>query len=120
ACASPSQGDDTPHWELVKRQDGIKIYVTQLPNEHLKTFRGVTLMPLQDFSAIGAIMDDYAFVASWLHMVSAIKGIARTAPDDKLMRLVTRLPWPVSDRDVVLHVGMTQNPNTYAVRIPFH
>lgn len=120
AMASGPDADDAPTWELVKQKDGIKIFVTQLPDEHLKTFRGVTLMSLDDFSAIGPIMDDYDFVASWLHMVSEIDGIARTSEDDKLIRLVTRLPWPVSDRDVVLHVGMVQNAKNYAVRIPFH
>lgn len=111
---------DPIDWELVNRNDGILIYMAQLPDEHLKTFRGVTTIQLDDFSAIGAIMDDYAFVASWMHMVSTIDGIARTAPNDRLVYMTTRLPWPVNNRDVVLHVGLEQDPDTYAIRMPMH
>src|SRR5699024_8766300 len=73
-----------------------------------------------DFTAIGAFMDDYDFVADWLHMVSGIDGIKRVGYNNRLVRVTTSLPWPVSDRDVILRVGMYQDPVTYAVHMPFH
>ena len=112
--------DDEANWKLVSRNDGIMVYTAKLPDEHLKTFRGVTTMQLDDFTAIAAFMDDYDFVASWMHMVSTIDGISRTSPDNRLVYVTTRLPWPVSDRDVVLHVGIEQDAASYAVRLPFH
>lgn len=105
-------------WKLVNRNDGVFVYMARMPNERLKTFRGVTTIDLDDFDAIAAFMDDYEFVTSWLHMVSTIDNIARTTPDDRLVYVTTRLPWPVNNRDAVLHVGLTQDPETYAVRMP--
>lgn len=120
AAALAADADQDVDWKLVSRNDGIMIYMAQLPDERLKTFRGVTTMQIDDFSAIAAFMDDYQFVASWMHMVSTVDGISRTSPDNRLVYVTTRLPWPVSDRDVVLHVGINQDPATYAVRLPFH
>lgn len=120
ADASTVDASTRIDWELVKRNDGIMIYMAQLPDEHLKTFRGVTTIKLDDFTAIGAIMDDYSFVASWMHMVSTIDGIARTSPSDRLVYVTTRLPWPVNNRDVVLHVGLQQDPVSYALSMPMH
>lgn len=110
--------DTDASWKLVNRNDGIFVYMAQMPNERLKTFRGVTTIDLDDFDAVAAFMDDYQFVTSWLHMVSTIDNIARTTPDDRLVYVTTRLPWPVNNRDVVLHVGLEQDPETYAVLMP--
>lgn len=106
-------------WKLVTDRDGIKVYMAHQDDARIKTFRGVTVMPLEDFKSIGAFMDDYDFVATWLHMVSEIEDLGRESPYDREVYITTRLPWPVSDRDTPLWVGIEQEPGSYAVRIPF-
>lgn len=111
---------DQEEWKLVTDRDGIKVYMAHHDDARIKTFRGVSILPMEDFKSIGAFMDDYDFVASWLHMVSEIKDLGRASPFDRQVYITTRLPWPVSDRDTPLWVGLTQDPDTHAVRIPFH
>ena len=106
-------------WKLITDKDGIQVYRAHTDDSPIKTFRGETDINLEDFRSLGPIMDDYDFVASWLHMISAIEGVARPSPYDRTVWLTTRLPWPVSDRDAALHVTLEQNPETYAVRMPF-
>lgn len=112
-------GMNPDEWKLVTDRDGIKVYMAHDDDARIKTFRGVSVMPLEDYRSIGAFMDDYDFVAGWLHMVSEIEDLGRDSPYDRQVYITTRLPWPVSDRDAPLWVGLTQDPETYAVRIPF-
>ena len=62
-------------WTLVTDRDDIKVYRAHTDDSLIKTFRGETEVALKDFRSIAAIMDDYDFVAEWLHMVSEIRGV---------------------------------------------
>jgi len=106
-------------WKLVTDRDDIKVYRAHTDDSLIKTFRGETEVALKDFRSIAAIMDDYDFVAEWLHMVSEIRGVSRVSPYDRTVWLTTRLPWPVSDRDVVLNVWQEQDAQSYTLRMPF-
>lgn len=118
--ARGSEADwETEDWDLVTDRDDIKVYMAHDNDARIKTFRGVTTLPMEDFTSIGAAFDDYDFVASWLHMVSEIEGLERNSDFDREVYVTTRLPWPVSDRDTPLWVGLEQRDN-YAVYIPFH
>jgi hypothetical protein len=105
-------------WKLVTDRDEIKVYMAHDSSATIKTFRGVTVLPMEDFRSIGAAFDDYDFVASWLHMVSEIEGLERESEFDRHVYIKTRLPWPVSDRDAPLWVGLEQRDD-HAVYIPF-
>lgn len=109
---------DSDDWKLVTRRDDIKVYMAHKDDAGIKTFRGVTTLPMEDYGSIGAAMDDYDFVSSWLHMVSEIEDLGRESPYDREVYVTTRLPWPVSDRDTPLWVGMEQQED-YVVHIPF-
>lgn len=121
--AGPARGSEADweieDWELVTDRDDIKVYMAHDNDARIKTFRGVTTLPMEDYTSIGAAFDDYDFVASWLHMVSEIEGLDRHSAFDREVYVTTRLPWPVSDRDTPLWVGLEQRDN-YAVYIPFH
>lgn len=119
----PALGSDAEwevdDWDLVTDRDDIKVYMAHDNDARIKTFRGVTTLPMEDFTSIGAAFDDYEFVASWLHMVSEIKELERASTFKRQVYVTTKLPWPVSDRDTPLWVGLEQRDN-YAVYIPFH
>ncbi len=118
--ARGSEADwEAEDWDLVTDRDDIKVYMAHDNDARIKTFRGVTTLPMEDYTSIGAAFDDYEFVASWLHMVSEIEALDRKSPFDREVYVTTRLPWPVSDRDTPLWVGLEQRDN-YAVYIPFH
>jgi hypothetical protein len=118
--AQAQQPLDPDAWKLVTDRDGIQVYMAHDDDARIKTFRGVSEFDLHEFNSIGAMMDDYDFVATWLHMVSEIEDLGRESPYDREVYVTTRLPWPVSDRDTPLWVGLEQDPETYAVRVPFH
>tara|TARA_B100000676_G_C18023133_1_gene813903 strand:- start:593 stop:1327 length:735 start_codon:yes stop_codon:yes gene_type:complete len=108
-----------PQWVLVTDRDDIQVYRQDDDSSRLKTFRGVGVVPVSDFNAIGALMDDYDAVASFMHMVSEIRDLHRASPYLRDVYVTTRLPWPVKDRDAPLRVTFYQEPDSYELVMPF-
>lgn len=109
---------EEPAWILVTDRDGVKVYRQDENSTRLKTFRGVARLKVDDFKAIGVLMDDYAEVADFMHMVSEIRDVKRYGHDKRDVYITTRLPWPVSDRDAPLRVSFYQEPETYDLVMP--
>lgn len=118
-CALSFANAQDRDWKLITNKDDIKVYRAHTDDSPIKTFRGEAEIALQDFRSIGAIMDDYDFLASWLHMVSGIEHIAYASPSNRTVWLKTELPWPVSDRDTGLKIGLEQDPETFVLTVPF-
>lgn len=109
----------TGRWTLVTQREGVRVYMAHDDDARIKTFRGEARIALDDFSALSAQLDDYAFMASWLHMVSEIAEISREDPLRRQLHVSTRLPWPVENRDITLEMAVSQDPHTYAVDVLF-
>jgi len=106
-------------WRLVTDRDGIAVYMAHNDDSAIKTFRGEALVNLSDFRAFGNQVDDYAFVASWMHMISSIEELDRDSPVQRTIWVTTRLPWPVSNRDAALDLTLSQDPDSNAVIIAY-
>ena len=60
--AMPALASDG-EWVLVTDRDGIQVFRQDDGDSRLKTFRGVADLQVNDFNAIGALLDDYDAVA---------------------------------------------------------
>lgn len=96
-------------WKLVSNRDGIQVYMRPGNDvSRLKTFRGVTVVPLEDQYTLAAILNDYESYPVWLHFVDSASEIGRNSPLLRYLRFTTQLPWPLSDRDAVLEARVVQ------------
>lgn len=106
-------------WRLVTDRDGIRVYMAHNDESSIKTFRGEGVIPMTDFRAIGNQVDDYEFIASWMHMISSISELERDSAVDRRIWVTTRLPWPVSNRDAALDLQIRQEPDTHTVVVAY-
>ncbi|MEE4250213.1 MAG: START domain-containing protein [Alcanivoracaceae bacterium] len=106
-------------WRLVTDRDGVLVYMSHNDDSSIKTFRGEAVVPMSDLRAIGNQVEDYEFVASWMHMISSISELSRESGVERKIWVTTRLPWPVSNRDAALDLHITQEPDTGAVVIAY-
>ncbi len=106
-------------WKMVADRNGIQVYMAHDDDARIKTFRGVTELEVHEWDVFGAHVDDYDFVASWLHMVSEIRELSRQSSTVRDIYVTTRLPWPVSDRDAPLRLTFNQDPKTYAWHVHY-
>ena len=121
ACASaPALAeDDANAWQLITDRDNIQVFRRENDDSRMRSFRGVTVMPVEDFAAIGTQLNDYEFIANWMHMVSEITEISRRTQQDRNVHVTTFLPWPVSNRDVTLRILLEQSRDDHAVNVRY-
>ena len=98
----------TPEWKLITDRRDIKVYIGADPQARLKTFRGVTTMELPDEYAMLALYNDIEAFPRWLHMIDEAELLGERSPLDRDLRFTIKLPWPLSDREVVLNSKLVQ------------
>jgi hypothetical protein len=104
-------------WRLVRDLNGIQVYMKHRDDSRIKSFQGKTTMKAPDPYALAAVIEDFDAAPEWMHMVSKVSEIKRHSDDKRDVRLETRLPWPVNNRDGVVNALVIQNPENYDIEI---
>lgn len=115
----PARQPGKQDWRLLSDSDGIQVYTRTGGDSRLKTFRGVTTIPVHDWQAIAGVVNDYANAPRWLYFVTSVQEIGRRAPLDRDIIFQTDLPWPVSDREAVVKVKGWNPPGTWDTVLRF-
>lgn len=109
---------DKASWELEKEDEelGIRIYTRDIKGSDLKEFRGETRIKSNLTGPI-ALIEDVSQASQWMHNCSAVDIIENVVPGEAVSYVVTEAPWPVSDRDSVVHTKTTQDADSKVVRV---
>ena len=103
-------------WVLNKEENGVKVFVRDTPNSAFRAFKGVTTFPV-NLSAVVAALDDVKAYPKYLHQFKSAKVLRKISDTESIRYIVTNMPWPVKDRDVVIHSRLNQNPQSKQVII---
>lgn len=95
------------NWQFKKEENGIQVYVRPIKNANhnlkelkiTKTFRG-------DLNTIAALLTDVASYPNWVYKCALSKTLREKSAWDIHFYSETELPWPLQNRDVVLHSKM--------------
>jgi hypothetical protein len=109
---------NTYAWDLEYDEDGIQIYTQDIAGSNFKAFRGTTTVN-SDLINVIAHQVNIESMPEWLHDCSKSELISELNGQDMYIYQRTSAPWPVSDRDYVLHMNITQDPQDYSVLITF-
>ncbi|MGE7958294.1 START domain-containing protein [Pseudomonas sp. NPDC089530] len=102
------------NWQLAKDQDGIQIYLTQVPGSGYRGFRGVTKIRA-DIPTLSALQENLRVACAWLYGCKQMR-LLKNDGDDTWVYLTTDLPWPAITRDMVLWVHTEQREDGSLVR----
>ncbi len=103
-------------WELNKQADGIKVYVRDIPNSKLKSFRGEITIPTRLTSLVAALEDTKVFPRLF-HQCKSAKSLKKTGSNEHYNYIVTGMPWPVNPRDSITHSVLRQDKKTKKIDI---
>ena len=105
-------------WDLEKENEdlGIKVFTREVEGSDLKAFRGEMTI-VTTLTAPIALIEDTTRAPEWMHNCGVVEIIENVAPGEAISYMITVAPWPVSDRDTVVHSKATQDPETLAVRV---
>lgn len=109
-----AQAGDT--WELIKEDQGIRVYSKSGISGELIEIKAISHInsALEPFVAL---MNDVENFKNWMHATREAKIIQREGPYHYTYYMLSDLPWPARDRDVILNLRIHKKEATRAVYI---
>ena len=102
------------NWELIKEDNGIRVYSKSNPSSDFIEIKAVSEVA-STIESFVALMNDVDNFKNWMHAAKEAKLIKRTGEYHYTYYLLSDLPWPAQDRDVVLSLSIHRDPETNAV-----
>ncbi len=105
-------------WYLEKEEDNIQVFIAETKGSLVKSFRGVVTVN-SSLDSVLSVIADVSSYPRWLHNCRSAKTIKRVGENETFNHIITDMPWPVVDRDSIVHSIKTQNDSTNQVTIKF-
>ncbi len=114
-CALAPAATAAEKWEFVDRFDGVRVWRMQRANSNVFAFRGEVLAKVH----IGRVLSAFAtskYHRGWVDRWEASTDLKLIGPLERVFWIRFDLPWPVSDRDYVLHTKAVPDAAKRVVR----
>ncbi len=113
-----SYADAVENWKLVKNADGIQIYTMPLEGSDVDAFRGVVVVDAS-LTSVLAVINDVPSQPRWMASCAEARVLRRINGNRAIVYRVTKAPWPVSDRDMVIISTVTVAPGGRTAVVTF-
>lgn len=101
-------------WNFVKEQEAIKVY-TRLPaDSEIKELK-IEMEVESSLAAIVALIDDMDRYPEWVYNSTGIQLVERISDTELIYFNEIDFPWPLSDREVMVHSSYTQNEESKVI-----
>lgn len=95
-------------WQLIKNEDGIKVYTRRLENEKFKEVRAdFELKATQD--QLIALLQNITHQKEWSYGTKKTYMIDKKNKDTLIYYVEVALPWPMSNRDLVVELSFKKD-----------
>jgi len=105
-----------PDWKLKQNKEGVEIYTRTVENSDFKAIRVICGLPVSLSQLVMVIMDVNTAV-DWVYSTKSSTLLKKVSPSEIYYYSEVALPWPVSNRDFVAHLKVTQDPHSKVVTI---
>ncbi|NQY11360.1 MAG: hypothetical protein HRT71_17825 [Flavobacteriales bacterium] len=92
-------------WELARDNDGVKIYTKDSEASSFKAFKLITIIKCSDLAIPYGILKDIEKIPDWVQDVESIEVVKTLGPDHTIEYHKIGVPWPFSDRDMVIETS---------------
>lgn len=100
--------DDSEAWRLRKEAGKIRIYTTDQVDSSFQAFKAEAVLNVP-IEAVMAVMSNPKSCVEWVLNCSESYGVGGNDFTDRYAYSVNDMPWPVTDRDYVLHIRTRGN-----------
>ncbi|TGM14020.1 START domain protein [Leptospira selangorensis] len=101
-------------WDLEKEKNGITVHTRTVEGSELKEFRGKTKLKT-DLNTVISLMEDNPNYVTWFKNCKHAEAVKVLNTKEKYIYIQNGAPWPVNDRDFVIHTVFSQDKTTGAV-----
>ncbi|MEW5735332.1 MAG: START domain-containing protein [Thermodesulfobacteriota bacterium] len=101
-AAAPCLAATDSGFTLIRNRNGVRTYEKRFPGTPVREFKSITIIdaPLE---VIAAVLRDVPSYPEWLPQCVESKLLHQEGLFDLTIYQVSDLPWPLSDRDAVIH-----------------
>lgn len=108
----PLTAQDKHAWVLKNDKDAVKVYYRKSSDIYELKLATSLKVPL---SGVARLFDEVEKYPVWGYKITEARLLKRVSPTEMYYYSRLDFPWPMSDRDVVLHTKLQQDPKNGAV-----
>ena len=101
-------------WHLKKYEQGIRVYTRHAENSKLKELRS-DFQVKTSLSSIVALLNDFDSYPDWVYRCEKSYAALKISDHEFIQYQSVKAPWPVENRDIVIHKKLTQDPVTKVI-----
>ncbi len=103
-------------WTLRKDKNGIKVYTTKEPGQKFESIK-VEAQLTGTLQKLMAILTDVPSTKNWVYATKEAYIIREIKANDIIYYTRTALPWPVSDRDIAIHMQLNKDEGSNTLKV---
>src|SRR5258706_2963428 len=96
------------NWKLSKEKDGIRVYQSDVQHSNYKSIKVECIME-GNYDKLVAVLNNVSHQKDWVYSSKTSYIINRVSPYEFYYYTETHLPWPMSNRDAVVHLKMNKD-----------
>lgn len=106
------------NWEKTEEdpENDILVYTRSVEYSPIKEYKGKTTVSAT-LDALVCLMADAESFPEWMHNVKSSRTLERISDTERIIYVAQGVPWPMTDRDLVLHSKLRMDPDTRRVTI---
>lgn len=116
ASAATGPSDATEEWQLQKRDNQISVYTREVEGSPYLEVKAIALIDAP-MARVVQYLGDGDGCSQWRAMCKSSRVIDRPSQQERRVYLVLDFPWPVSDRDVVMHSATDIDPQSRTAKV---
>jgi hypothetical protein len=90
-------------WELENQKKGISIFLSDVPGSPYKAVK-VECTLTGTYTKLVSLLSNVSDFNNWIYNTRFSKILKQNSPQDFVYYSVTHMPWPLTNRDVIIHV----------------
>jgi len=103
-----STGFGQYNWKLIKDKDGIRVFQSETKTSNFKSIK-VECTLEGTYDKLISVLSNVALHKEWVYKVKTPYIIKKNSPQDFYYYTETSMPWPMSNRDAVVHLTMNKD-----------
>jgi len=103
-------------WELEKDKDSIKVWTRVTEGSDIKSFKAITTINAT-VAQLTAVLNDINSYPEWMADVETTEILEEISENERYYHFEVDAPWPVSNRDNIIHYLLQKDPKTKGVVI---
>lgn len=91
------------NWKLEKEKNGISVYLSDVAGSNFKAVK-VECVLTGTYAKLIALLTNVSHFSKWIYNNKSSNLLKQNTPLDFIYYSETHMPWPLSNRDVVIHL----------------